>query len=517
MKRRGLLALFLLVLFAPFAVRGLLGLDEHRASGTDKPIRLELRIITPHTQDIQRTFDHAFSDWHEKHFSEPVRVVYLTPRGTSDMVRYLRDVAGQHGLTAANASPSYLGVDVVFGGGDVTFQREILNLLAPLKLPPGTLEAAFPKPDLNGVPLYERVKGDAKPRWVGVVLASFGIAYNPELYQALGLPAPQTWSDLTRPELADLVALADPTRSGSAAVAYMMVVQRAMADREARFLATADARAPRTEADVAAHRAALAAGYHDGLALLLRIAANARYFTDSGSRPCDDVGNAEAGSAMAIDFYARMMSEELGASRVRYVAPYAATAITPDPVAVLKGVSGEGEVLANRFVEFLLTPEAQRLWNLKGGASPYLQRSLRRLPIRPDVYFDRTDWADDVDPFSSAGGFNLRGEWMGLFRDTREVWAAAWIDSASSLKAAYHAALAVNDESERASLLAELADLPIQMQEVAAHKAERERLEATLTEEPQLENSRQRLQWSQRFRAHYAKVEARARALVAAR
>lgn len=511
MGRRGLLALFLIVLFAPFGLRALLGLETHRASGSDKPLRLELRIITPHTQDIQRTFDRAFSDWHEKSFGEPVRVVYLTPRGTSDMVRYLRDVAGQHGFDNPDATPSYLGVDVVFGGGDVTFQREILNLLAPLKLPPDLLASAFPAPDLNGVPLYEKAKGGGAPRWVGVVLASFGIAYNPELYDALGLPEPRTWHDLTRPELADLVALADPTRSGSAAVAYMMVLQRAMADREARFLASEPPGTLESAERSARHRAELAAGYHDGMGLLLRIAANARYFTDSGSRPCDDVGNAEAGSAMAIDFYARMMAEELGPRRVSYVAPYAATAITPDPVGVLKGVSGEREVLANRFVEFLLTPEGQRLWNLSARASPYVERSLRRLPIRRDVYADRRNWADDVDPFADSGGFNLRGEWMGLFRDTREVWAAAWIDSASSLKTAYRATLAVRDRAARESLLDALADLPIGMEEVAAHKAERERLELSRATDSQLVNSRQRLAWAQRFRTHYAGVEARAK------
>jgi iron(III) transport system substrate-binding protein len=511
MRRRGLLVLFLVVLFAPFGMRALLGLETHRASGSDKPLRLVLRVITPHTQDIQRTFDRAFSDWHEKHFGEPVRVVYLTPRGTSDMVRYLRDVAGQHGFDDPNATPSYLGVDVVFGGGDTTFQRELLNLLAPLELPEGLLARAFPATDLNGVQLLERTKNGAAPRWVGVVLASFGIAYNPELYDALGLPPPRTWSDLTRPELADLVALADPTRSGSAAVAYMMVVQRAMADREARFLASEPPGTPESAERTARHRAELAAGYHDGLGLLLRIAANARYFTDSGSRPCDDVGNAEAGSAMAIDFYARMMAEELGSRRVSYVAPRSATAITPDPVAVLKGVSGEQELLANRFVEYLLTPEAQRLWNVNARTSPYVERSLRRLPIRRDAYLDRTDWADDVDPFADSGGFNLRSEWMTLFRDTREVWAAAWIDSASGLKSAYRATLAVRDEARRTALLDELADLPIAMQEVAEHKAKRERLELSRAADPQLVNSQQRLAWAQRFREHYARVEARAR------
>jgi len=203
MTRYWLIFAFLVVLLSPFGLRLVIGL-ERDTSRTKGPVRLELRVITPHTEDIQRTFDHAFRDWHEARFGEPVRVVYVTPRGTSDMVRYLRDVAGSRALPSGELD--YLGVDVVFGGGDVTFQRELLHLLAPVELPPGVLERAFPSPDLNGVPLYEPPQGGAAPRWVGVVLASFGIAYNPEFHQALAIEPPTTWSDLARPELADLVA-----------------------------------------------------------------------------------------------------------------------------------------------------------------------------------------------------------------------------------------------------------------------------------------------------------------------
>jgi iron(III) transport system substrate-binding protein len=512
MLRRGLWLAFLLTLFAPFIVRALLGPDDQAAAATTRgPTRLELRIITPHTQDIRRTFEQAFLDWHQKSFGESVHVVFLTPRGTADMVRYLRDVAQSSSQATERARDA--GVDVVWGGGDVTFQRELLGLLEPLGVDPGLLASAFPEPDLNGVPLYEPVQGGVMPRWVGVVLASFGIAYNPELYRALGLPEPKTWQDLARPELAELVALADPTRSGSAATAYMMVIQRAMADRENAFLAANRADPSSAEAR-AARDAALAAGYHDGMALLLRVAANARYFTDSGSRPCDDVGNAEAASAMAIDFYARILEEELGSSRMRYVAPAAATAITPDPVGVLQGTSPERKRLANRFVAFLLTPEAQRLWNVRPSASPYVARSLRRLPIRRDVYADRSGFADDVDPFTSAGGFNLHQQWMGFFRDTREVWAAAWIDSAASLKEAYHQVLSVESSGERARLLDELADLPIALPEVLAHKAKREGIEAHGGGDARLENSRQRLAWAQRFRSHYDGVAQKASALM---
>src|SRR5215475_1333606 len=98
MLRRGLWLAFLLTLFAPFIVRALLGPEEGAAAQSARgPTRLELRIITPHTQDIRRTFEQAFVDWHQKSFGESVHVVFLTPRGTADMVRYLRDVAQSTG------------------------------------------------------------------------------------------------------------------------------------------------------------------------------------------------------------------------------------------------------------------------------------------------------------------------------------------------------------------------------------------------------------------------------------
>ena len=86
-----------------------------------------------------------------------------------------------------------------------------------MKLDPSVLKDAFPTPDLNGMPLYEKAKDGTPPQWVGIALSSFGMVYNPPMYATLGLPAPQRWDDLARPELARLVALADPTRSSSAA------------------------------------------------------------------------------------------------------------------------------------------------------------------------------------------------------------------------------------------------------------------------------------------------------------
>jgi iron(III) transport system substrate-binding protein len=239
------------------------------------------------------------------------------------------------------------------------------------------------------------------------------------------------------------------------------------------------------------------------------MAANARYFTDSGSRPCVDVGDAESAAGVAIDFFARVFQQQIGARRITYRAPRGATAITPDPVGVLYGTRGEQELVANRFVEYLLSPEAQRLWNVRAGESPYVVRSLRRMPVRRDVYADRRGWADDENPFETAQGFNMRQRWMRLLGRHIPIWAAAWIDTKPNLDDAYRAVLRVSDVERRRQLLFALSDLPIEFEDVSRKPAAADPSEPRV--DARLQAARERMGWSQRFREHYAAVEERAR------
>ncbi len=501
MRRYCFLILFALVLVTPFVMRQVLVRDFDKGAGEGGD-GLSLVIVTPHNQDIRRAFAGAFSDWHLARYGSRVGIVYRTPGGTNDIVRMLRGTYGTERMRTKDGAlrpeeevAEVVDIDLVWGGGDVTFEGELKPYLKPLKIDGELFKAAFPKPDLNGVALYEKTKDGAGPRWVGVVLSSFGIIYNPQLYETLELEAPKTWADLGRPELAGLVALADPTRSGSAAVTYMMAIQRAMADAE-------ESLSPAERKDEAVYHAALARGWKEGMKTLVHVAANARYFTDSASQVPNDVGNGDAAAGVAIDFYARVYEQEIGSDRIRYVAPRGATAITPDPIGILYGVIGERELMANRFVEFLLTAEGQRLWNLKGGESPYLQRSLRRLPIRADVYADRRGWADDVNPFEESDGFNMRGAWMKLFSDIRPVWAAAWIDSRSALDEAYRAILEVKDVQKRDGFLEKLSDLPITMGDLEDQNKTRKRMEKD-GKDARLWMTKQRIEQARRFREHY--------------
>jgi iron(III) transport system substrate-binding protein len=502
---------FAAVLLMPFVVRAWLGRGELATRPMAGAEALGLRIVTPHTQDIRRAFELAFSDWHERHYGKPVLITYLSPGGTNDIVRYLKDAYGAYRDGQGKLLPEEqinIGIELVWGGGNYAFERDFKPLLKPLSLPRARIDEALPEPDLAGVALLDPdALRQGAPRWVGVALSSFGIIYAPDVYAALHLTPPETWDDLARPELAGLLALADPTRSGSAAMTYMMVLQRAMAAAERRWL---DAHpgavpGPQLESDPA-YLSALGAGWKQGMRVLVLMAANARYFTDSGSRPCADVGDAESAAGIAIDFYARVYQDEIGEGRIRFHAPRGATAITPDPVGVLYGTLGEHEVVANHFVEFLLSTEGQRLWNLKGGESQYLPRSLRRLPIRRDVYADRTGFADDENPFELAEGFNMRQRWMRQLGRLLPIWGAAWLDAKSTLDEAYRAILALPDAGRRAQLLFELSDLPIEYDEVSTPPRGADLNTKAEPLDPRLEAARDRLSLGQRFRQHYAQV-----------
>jgi ABC-type Fe3+ transport system substrate-binding protein len=70
---------------------------------------------------------------------------------------------------------------------------------------------------------------DPHALWIGACLSSFGICYNVDSLERLGVrEIPASWADLTDPVFYRQVALADPTKSGSAAKAFEMVIQQQM-------------------------------------------------------------------------------------------------------------------------------------------------------------------------------------------------------------------------------------------------------------------------------------------------
>jgi ABC-type Fe3+ transport system substrate-binding protein len=522
MRKYGFIIAFVVLLIAPLAAHALRGVwHPIFVSGSTERIV----IITPHAQDIRNEFRWAFADWHQKTYGYPVDLEYLTPGGTNDIrreldLKYRALREANHGQLPPENQIN-IGIDLVWGGGDYYFNSQLkpLGILHPLNLDPHLLAEVFPQPALAGVKLYDQSKDPSgkllPPQWVGVCLSSFGIIFNPDLYRSLNLPPPKTWSDLADPKLFASLSLADPTHSGTATVTYMTIIERAMADAETDFfnLPQNHNRPPAQLKASPEYQIALDAGWKNGMRQLLLIAANARYFTDSAAQPPNDVASGDAAAGMAIDFYGRVTEESVGPDRETFVAPRAATAITPDPIAILYGTHGKQLELAQHFVEFLLSPEGQQLWILKPGQpNGPRNRSLRRSPIRQSVYANRTGWADDLNYFTSASGFNQRADWLATQSELPPIWASAWIDQGDNLRNAYTTILAISDESRRAKLLADLSDLPITRADVTKEIATRKQIESDHTEDLDLWKARQRLAWSQRFADHYQRIATEAAA-----
>ncbi len=268
------------------------------------------------------------------------------------------------------------------------FDRDLRPHLEGVALPADVMQKAFAQKDLNGLPLYDQKS--SPPVWFGTALSSFGIVYNRDVLAYLGLLEPKTWSDLRDPRYRNWLVLADPTRSRAAQTAFMLIVERAMADA---------AESGRFSVDQ---------GWARGMGTIRQIAWNARMFTDNGSGVPAIVANGEAAAGMAIDFQARAEVDAVQrgeTSRLGYVEPAGATAYNADPVALVKGA--QHREIAMHFIEFLLSDEGQRLWNTRAGAPGGPKHaSLRRLPIMKSVYDRPLDFTDAVNPYIASGTFN---------------------------------------------------------------------------------------------------------------
>ncbi len=290
--------------------------------------------------------------------------------------------------------------------------------------------------------------------WFGTALSGFGLVYNRDRVKELGVPEPQQFQDLTRPEFANQLALADPRQSGSVATAYDSILNEAAR----RGVAEAKARG-------ATEQEGLAEGWRNGWRTLYEMAANARYFTSASTQPPMDVSQGEAAAGVAIDFYGRGQAQAIlqpgqkpSEGRMGYVDPPGAVYIDADPVSILRGAPKP--TLARRFVEYCLTDEAQALWQFPpvglDGNSPEGQSNppipgakagerlgptvyrLRRLPALRSFYDQGGPYwpflADQVDPFALASTATTQG-----WRDGMIVMFGCWVDVGDDLKRAWAA------------------------------------------------------------------------------
>ncbi|MCX6873329.1 MAG: extracellular solute-binding protein [Verrucomicrobia bacterium] len=408
-----------------------------------------LVILSPHNETIRQEVGEAFAGYWKQRSGRRVYLDWRTPGGTSEIRMVL-----EAGFKAARETGREgIGMDVLFGGGEPDFSGQAKQgRLVPLQVFKSHPEWFGP----TG-PIMETFSGERfyppDHVWVGTCLSQFGICYNPEVLKRLHLPCPTRWDDLGDPRYVGTIALADPTKSGSVARSFELLIQ----DQMQRALAK-----PGQGRD-----AALAAGWDSGLRLIQRMAANARYFTDSSSKIPQDVGQGNAAAGMCIDLYGRSYAAELrtreGTPRVVWLAPQGGTTLSADPIGVLKGAPHPE--LAQAFVEFCLSAQGQTLWFGKPGTpGGPRDRALHRTPIRTDTYTAAklaNSTLPGLAPFTDSGNFTYQRELTGAaFNTLRQLVKIICIDSHEEMKSAWRALIAAGMPADALAVFGEVSILP---------------------------------------------------------
>jgi hypothetical protein len=149
----------------------------------------------------------------------------------------------------------------------------------------------------------------------------------------------------------------------------------------------------------------LSQGWEDGWGIVMGILANCNGLSPSSSHIAPNVATGLAVAGLEPEFVARMAIAN-HPDALDYASPPSATAITPDPIMVLR--QARNVETAGRFVVFVLSPEGQRLWALSPDAGGPLSGPLYRYPVRPDTYKEyEGKLTVKVNPFEAQAGFQI--------------------------------------------------------------------------------------------------------------
>jgi iron(III) transport system substrate-binding protein len=533
MTRNVLIVLALAVIIAlPFLLRP----KNSLLAGADET----LVIITPNNEAIRYEFARGFRDWYRARTGRVARIDWRIPGGTSDITRYLASEyeapfentwrhqlrlpwsnAVQHAFDdphnkldpdpgkdslTQTARRTFLnsnigiGIDLFFGGGSFDFAQQA----AAGRLVDSGFIAAHPDLFGSGPTQIPQALGgepfwDKAGAWFGTVLSAFGICYNDDALARLHVARPPAnWSDLGQPVYFGQEALADPNQSGSVAKAFEMIIQQQM-------------EAARQESGAAAGSAdeakALRAGWLAAMALIEKMGANTRYFTDAATKIPIDVGDGDAAVGMAIDFYGRFQSESsrdprTGKERMHYFNPPGGTSIGVDPIGLLRGAPHRRLALA--FMEYVMSVEGQKLWDFKvgtpGGPEKY---ALRRLPIRRELYGSeyaafRAD--PNVFPYSEAQHFTYRPAWTAaLFNPIRFIVRVMCVDPHEEASAAWATLIRANYPAQASRTFADVS--------LVSYDQAKGRIAETLRNPDHLAETRLAGEMTEQFRAQYRRAQ----------
>lgn len=174
--------------------------------------------------------------------------------------------------------------------------------------------------------LREAVGGKYIPLYAGIL----GWALNERLLKEKGLPVPRKWQDLGDSKYRGLVTTSNPNTSGTAYTMIATLVQ--------------------------------IYGEQEALNLLKRVHRNVTEYTRSGGAPGQLVGRGEA--AVGVTFIHDAVDQVLKGFPITYNAPSDGTGYEIGGLSLVRGAQNRANGI--RFIEWALTPEAQRLAGERG-------------------------------------------------------------------------------------------------------------------------------------------------------
>ena len=216
-------------------------------------------------------------------------------------------------IAAEKANPK---LDVWFGGtGDPHLQAAEQGLLEEYRSP---LISQLQ-------PWAQKQAEQSKYRTVGMYLGALGIGYNTELLAKKKIAAPACWKDLSKPEFAGEVQMANPNASGTAYTAIATLVQVFGEDEAFKYLK-------------ALHK-------------------NINQYPRSGVAPIKAAARGE--TIASVSFIHDVVTEAQAGFPVKGVAPCEGTGYEIGSLSIVKGARNLEQ--AKKFVDWALTAKAQAL------------------------------------------------------------------------------------------------------------------------------------------------------------
>ncbi len=405
----------------------------------------ELIIISPHPEGIETEFGTNFEKWYQEQTGRTVKTDWRDVGGTSSNYRFIE--------SEFKRVPDGIGIDIFFGGGTDNYLRlSNMGWLHAYKLPETQLAQMMQS--FQGIPLY-----DAEHQWYGAALSSFGIMSNEELRELLQLPKATAWEDLGDLALLGRIGAADPRESGSAHMVYEIILQTL--------------------------------GWEKGFALLTKIGGNVRGFSAGANAIPTDVVAGQVIYGLAIDFYAYGQIAVVGADKIKYVVPADGAVVTADPIAILKGAPNLP--VAQKFLEFVLSENAQKLWMLRDTdpEGPQWKGGLNRASVLPALYDKLGERCIVPNPFAMEGTpFRYDSDkGGGRWNIVNDLFGVLIIDSHKDLVNAWKAIQKCKDPAKRDAAIAVLTKMPIT-------EAEAMQMAATDWKDPSIRNEKIK-EWGQ--------------------